>query len=155
MLFRSRPIILDNSLLGTSVDNGRFNPTAGTTYSVAQLPIASFFPNINANPTSATRPFAPGTAGNGSIGRNTFFMHGMNNWDASLQKSFRVTEGQKLTFRAEFYNLLNRVQFSPPTTSVLSTSFARITSTRNPTNFVGAGRLTGARFAQLALRYTF
>ncbi len=60
-----------------------------------------------------------------------------------------------LTFRAEFYNLLNRVMFSPPAASLLTSTFGRITSTRNPTNYVGAGRLTGARFAQFALRYTF
>jgi len=150
-----RPILLDNKYLGASVDNGRFDTSTGTTYSVAQLPVGLFVPNFSANPTAANRPFAPGSAGKDSIGRNTFFMHGQNNFDVSLQKGIRIREGHALTFRAEFFNLLNRVQFSPPTASVLTTTFGRITSTRNPTNYVGAGRLTGSRFAQMALRYTF
>jgi hypothetical protein len=114
-----------------------------------------FVPNISTASAVATRPFAPGTAGEGSIGRNTFFLHGMNNVDFAIHKSFRIREGHNLNFRAETYNLANRVMFGFPTVSVLNTAFARITGTRNPSNFVGAGRLTGSRFWQMALRYVF
>lgn len=148
-----RPILLDNSLLGASVDNGRINPSTGTTYSVQQLPSTAFVPNA-VTPTAA-RPFAPGTAGEGSIGRNTFFMQRMNNFDIGVHKSFRIREGHSLTFRTEIFNLMNRVQFSPPTSSTTNTSFGRISSSRNPANFVGPGRLTGARFLQMALRYVW
>jgi len=154
-LTNDRPILADSGVLGRSVDNGRLNPATGTTYSVDQLPVTAFAPNYLVNSAVALRPFAPGTAGEGGVGRNTFFMHGMNNFDTGIHKSFRVREGQNLIFRTEVYNLLNRVQFSPPARGALVSTFGRIAGQRNPTNFVGAARLSGARFFQLALRYVF
>ncbi len=150
-----RPVLLDPGVLGRSVDNGRINPATGTTYSVAQLPVTAFAPNFVATTGVASRPFAPGTAGEGSVGRNTFFLHGMNNFDTAIHKSFQVREGHSLIFRTELYNLANRVQFGVPARSALTNTFGRITGTRNPTNYVGASRLTGARFLQMSLRYVF
>jgi hypothetical protein len=60
-----------------------------------------------------------------------------------------------LSFRTEAYNLANRPQFAVPSNSILTSTFAQITGQRNPSNFVGASRLTGSRFVQMALRYTF
>jgi outer membrane receptor protein involved in Fe transport len=154
-LANDRPVLLDNRLLGTSVDNGRVDPATGIQHSVNQLPVTAFSPNYVASASVAARPFAPGTAGEGSIGRNTFFLHGMNNFDVAVHKSFAVREGHSLIFRTELYNLLNRVQFGGPSRSVLVSNFGRIASQRNPTNYVGAGRFTGARFFQFALRYVF
>ncbi len=150
-----RPVLLDPSVLGRSVDKGRTNPATGRQYSLDQLAVTAFAPNFAALSGLASRPFAPGTAGEGSVGRNTFFMHGMNNFDIAVHKSFRVRESHNLIFRTEIYNLTNRVQFNFPARSVLTNTFGRITSTRNPTNYVGAGRLTSARFLQMSLRYTF
>ena len=150
-----RPLIYDPRHLGVSVDNPRLNPATGKQYTADQLPASWFFPNLGDNPTVASRPFAPGTAGAGSIGRNTFFLQGMNNVDFALQKAFRVREGHSLSFRTEAYNLANRPQFAVPSNSILTSTFAQITGQRNPSNFVGASRLTGSRFVQMALRYTF
>jgi len=39
---------------------------------------------------------------------------GINNWDFSVFKNTRITERLGLQFRAEFFNIFNRVQFGPP-----------------------------------------
>lgn len=158
-----RPVVLDTKLLGRSVDNPRINPATGRQFSQEQLPGEAFAPRFGF--AVAERPWAPGTAGEGSVGRNTFFLHGMNNWDAGIYKSFRIREGHSLTFRAELYNAFNRAQFGFPTQSVLTSTteqsvlvsaFSRILTQRSPTNYVGAGRAgSGSRFLQFALRYVF
>jgi outer membrane receptor protein involved in Fe transport len=68
---------------------------------------------------------------------------GRYNWDISLQKDFRIREGQALQFRSEFYNLPNSVSFNNPNMTFDGNSFGRITSA------------TAARQIQFALRYTF
>lgn len=149
-----RPILLDRKLLGRSVDNPRINPATGVQSAQEQLPGSAFAPRFGFS--IAERPFAPGTSGEGSVGRNTFFLHGMNNWDTGIYKSFRIREGHTLTFRAELYNTFNRAQFGYPTQSVLLSTFSRISSQRSPLNYVGAGRAgSGSRFLQFALRYVF
>jgi Carboxypeptidase regulatory-like domain len=55
--------------------------------------------------------------GNGAmsnIGRNTFRMPGINNFDISLFKNFRVGEGSKrFQVRADFFNAFNHPQYVP------------------------------------------
>lgn len=149
-----RPILIDNSLYGKSVDNGRLNPATGLPVSLEQLPLAGFYPTWKTPQTQ--RPFDPGGAGKDSIGRNTFFGQGIKNLDLGLYKGFKIREGQRLIFRAEMYSATNSVRFGLPTSSVMSQSFGRISSTYNPFNFVGASRNdTANRIIQLALRYTF
>jgi len=53
-----------------------------------------------------------GSAGN--LGRNHFYGPGVNNWDMVLQKTLRLSERVNLQFRAESYNVFNRVQFGQP-----------------------------------------
>lgn len=54
------------------------------------------------------------------------------NWDASLQKSFRVTEGTKFVVRAEAFNVTNSTRFGNPNTNINSTTFGRITTASSP-----------------------
>jgi len=58
---------------------------------------------------------------------------GTYNWDLSLFKNFRVSEGLNLQFRAEAFNLFNRVQFGLPDQNFanLGRGFGRITSQAN------------------------
>ncbi len=58
---------------------------------------------------------------------------GTNNVTASLFKSFPLgfREGARLELRGEAFNLLNRVQFSQPNTTVGSSSFGAITGQAN------------------------
>jgi len=52
---------------------------------------------------------------------------GINNWDLSLFKNFRLREGVKAQFRLESFNALNHVQLGGPNTSPVSTAFGTIT----------------------------
>lgn len=138
-----RPILVDPSVLGKSVDNPRPNP-ADPSQQIAQsqLPASAFFPNVNVPNTNWL--IAPGLASLGSLGRNTFRSDGIATWDLGLYKNFKITETNKLAFRAEFYNVLNHPIFNPPGQTVTLASFGRITSQRN-----------SPRFLQFAFRYVF
>jgi len=123
----TRPVILDRSILGTSVDD--------VARSTQQLPLSAFRPTTFGDGIDAIVP------------RNAFFGQGIRNIDLGLYKSFGMPRsGQKLTFRLEAYNVLNRVQFGFPTTDINSTTFGRI---------VGTSSQYSPRVVQLALRYTY
>ena len=54
-------------------------------------------------------------AGSGTLatsGRNTFPLHPINNFDASLKKRFNLTERISFDIGAQFYNLLNHAQYT-------------------------------------------
>jgi TonB dependent receptor len=76
---------------------------------------------------------APGLFGLGNESRfdPTLRAQGMNNWDFSASKVTPVTEKVSLDFRAEFFNLFNRVQFAPANTSFGGASFGLITNQAN------------------------
>lgn len=161
-----RPALSDLAFLFRSVDNGRAVspcPTAVTvgpcpdTGSQNQLPGSIFIPAQAGTIGGDQRLLTPGSDGTGTIGRNTFFTQGMNNFDMAMSKSVRIREGMSLQIRMEFYNLFNRVQFDTPARSVLSgTPMGRITATRNPTSFVNSARGdVGSRLGQLAIRFIF
>lgn len=154
-LANDRPILLDSSLFGRSIDNPRVNPATGRQYSEDAFPLSAFYPTVSTPQTQ--RPFDPGGAGKDTIGRNTFFGSGIRNWDLGLYKNFGgIREGHRLQFRGEFYNVLNTPKFGLPVRSTLNASFGRITSTYNTFNFVGASRLDDtARMLQFSLRYVF
>jgi hypothetical protein len=73
---------------------------------------------------------APGLDGN--LGRNTFRGPGMATVDFSLFKKFPITEQFQLDFRAEFYNLFNRVNLLPPTNQMNSGTFGISTEAFDP-----------------------
>ena len=68
------------------------------------------------------------------------------NLDAMLDKSIQLTEGYRLSFRAEAFNALNNVTFAGPTTSVTSSTFGE-EATLSQTNT--------ARQVQLSVRLMF
>jgi hypothetical protein len=76
---------------------------------------------------------APNTFGLGNESRldSTLRAEGINNWDFSVSKITRLTEQASLDFRAEFFNIFNRVQFAPPNTSFGGASFGLISSQAN------------------------
>src|SRR5262249_33091232 len=53
---------------------------------------------------------------------------GINNFDLSLFKNFRITERLKAQFRLENFNALNHVQFAAPNTNPVSAAFGSITA---------------------------
>jgi hypothetical protein len=91
-----------------------------------------------------TSAFVAGTPGNyGDSRRNPILAAGIANFDFSLFKNFRLTESQRLQFRAEAFNLFNKPQFDPPNTVFGTAAFGTISS-------AGDGREV-----QLALKYSF
>ncbi|MBI4474467.1 MAG: TonB-dependent receptor [Acidobacteria bacterium] len=168
-----RPGITDPSFLYTSIDAGRALSSCPTavasgvpcpnTVSETQLPGAIFIPGQLSNRNTSLAelggqsiPLAAGTDGSGAIGRNTFFAQGLHNYDMVIWKSFRIREGWGLQLRMEWYNLFNRTTFDVPSRTVLSSvPIGRISSQRNPFNYVNAAREAGSRMGQIALRLTF
>jgi hypothetical protein len=72
---------------------------------------------------------------------------GMNNFDFSLLKKTPIRERFNLEFRAEVYNVFNRVQFGIPNTS--------ITTAANPQTGWITRQINQPRLIQLALRLVF
>lgn len=68
---------------------------------------------------------------------------GLRNLDTTLSKYFKVREGQRLQFRAEFFNTFNHPQFRDPDGLRGDDTFGQVTS-------AGPGRNI-----QLALKYQF
>ncbi|HEX4277071.1 MAG TPA: TonB-dependent receptor [Bryobacteraceae bacterium] len=74
----------------------------------------------------------PASAPFGNLGRDAF--RGPDFWqlDTGINKSFAVKEGIRLQFRSEFFNILNKTNFSPPTATTTSSAFGTIRSTFAP-----------------------
>jgi hypothetical protein len=84
----------------------------------------------------------------GSLGKNTFLSPGYANTDFILAKKTKIPwfvgkEGANLLFRAEFFNLFNRVNLDRPVGDISSSNFGRST------------RAFGARNVQFGLKLEF
>jgi len=115
----------------SSYDNWRVDPKGD-----------KFDPNKDLYLTNAGFP----TQTNYILGNETRFNpkargFGNVNENASLAKSFRLTERFRIDFRAEAFNMLNRAVFSNPNTNLDGNSFGRVT-----------GQANAARQAQGALK---
>ena len=131
--------------LGTNNAVGSFGttrPDAVSGQDVNAAPAGGRSPDVWFNLAGVTDP-TPGTFGNlgnySNIGPPRF------NFDFSLFKDFKVTEGTKIQFRAESFNLWNSPQFNNPNSTQGNSDFGRITSTVGGT----------ARNWQFALRFMF
>lgn len=69
---------------------------------------------------------------------------GIANWDFSAFKNFHVTERAYVQFRAEFFNIFNRVQFDYPNQTVGNSAFGTVTR-----------QLNLPRLVQFSLRASF
>jgi hypothetical protein len=70
--------------------------------------------------------------------------NGLNNFNASVLKKFKVAEGAYMQFRLEVFNLFNHAAFGAPNTQVTSSSFGTITTQANR-----------PRQVQIGLRFVF
>jgi hypothetical protein len=128
---------LTNSYGGGS----RPNVTAGCDKSVAgsaQSRVSGWF-----NKSCFTAP-APFTFGSESRTDPNLRGAGTNNWDFAAFKNTAITERFSLQFRAEIFNVANRVQFGLPNTTLGAATFGVVTNQVNP-----------PRLVQLALRLKF
>jgi len=87
----------------------------------------------------------------GNLGRNHFYGPGVNNWDMLLQKTLSLSERVNLQFRAESYNLFNRVQFGQPGNLTSNPgTFGQSTSEVKQPDLT-----TGARQIQFGMKLSF
>jgi hypothetical protein len=100
----------------------------------------------------------------GNAGRN--LLTGPPLWqdDSAVEKNFRITERNNVTFRAEAFNIFNRAQYGQPASSLSVTtvngtrmltvpsSFGQITSTVNSAGLVGTGT---PRVLEFSLRVNY
>jgi len=65
----------------------------------------------------------------GTGGRHTVIGPGVMNWDFGIYKDFKITESKRVQFRTEFFNIMNRPNFSNPGVTLGTAQFGRITAT--------------------------
>jgi hypothetical protein len=111
------------------------NPNSGPQTTTAWLN-AGAFQRLIQDPNSPVQQF-------GTAGRNIAEGPGFANWDFSLFKNIRVTEGKEFQFRAEFFNILNHPNFRLPDSDISSPTFNQILAAQSP------------RLIQLALKFNF
>jgi hypothetical protein len=106
----ARPVLLDPSILFTSVDD----PDKSRT----QLPLSAF------------RTMTINDTADMIVGRNTFFGDGLVNLDLGIYKSFRLPAGHSIALRVQAFNVTNYVQYNFPALDYSTpATFGTITST--------------------------
>jgi Carboxypeptidase regulatory-like domain len=106
-------------------------------------PVVLGNPNQWFNPAAFLAP--PNASGFfGNLGRDTLPGPGLATWDLSLMKDTHIQEKLNLQFRAEFFNLLNRANFSFPnavtfTPTGVSPTAGLITSTATTSRQIQLG----------------
>jgi hypothetical protein len=85
-----------------------------------------------------------GATGFGDSAVGSIMGPGQNNWDFSLMKTTKITEGLSFQFRTEFYNIWNHAQFSPPVNNFGAATFGQIQSSSVP-----------PRIMQFAVKFLF
>src|SRR5262249_37572703 len=85
--------------------------------------------------------------------------HGRNNivgpsfwqWDASISRTFQVTEGQRIQARIEAFNVTNSFRAMNPSTTITSSTCGQLTGAQLPS----AGSTGTNRDVQISLKYLF
>jgi hypothetical protein len=68
----------------------------------------------------------------GNTGRNTARGPGLQRWDFSAFKNFRLAERLRLQFRSEFFNIFNHTNFSTVASNLGAANFGQVTAARDP-----------------------
>jgi hypothetical protein len=131
-----------------SNDGDTRNPVRPSWNPAFRGPVILGGPNQYFNPAAFAVP-ANGTDGN--VGRDTLIGPGTATVDFSVLKNTTITERVKLQFRAEFFNLLNRANFSTPNTVV----FSAANSGPSPTAGVITATSGTSRQIQFGLKLLF
>lgn len=112
---------------------------------------------VAVNPNAQFLTAQAGAYANG--GRNILAGNGINNFDLSVAKSFRVRERYRAEVRADFYNAFNHSQFIPGRTDSVASSGQTGTSQLQPQqpNFGQWDRVypNNARWIQLVAKFNF
>jgi hypothetical protein len=140
----------DRPSINPDYQGNPFNPLIG---SPDQWYDASAY--VLANPLGLATP-QPGFFGD--IGRNTVIGPNLISLDFTLTKRFQLGEEKDLTFRAEFFNLLNRANLGLPENEPLDPDAADdgISRVLPTAGRIGADQTTTtARQIQFGLKFTF
>jgi hypothetical protein len=158
---------------GTNSTASRPSWAPGATRSTAMenVPVGYFFsPFAFVRPVVLTGQVIPSsngtaTAGDtgtdfGNLGRNVLRGPGQTNVDFSVIKRFSLGESKNLELRAEFFNLLNHVNFASPVSNFNAVPSMSISNTGQITGDPGDfGRITATsnnpRLIQFALKINF
>lgn len=143
-----------NTAISGQPINFTYNPSITGSVASSNLPMR---PNLVGNPFLPAGQRTPQAYFNlaafavpdisqpfGSAGRNIGRSDGIYTFDLAIDKSFAVvSERQRLQFRAEAFNVLNKTNFQAAASNISTSTFGTITKT------------FPARQIQLALKYTF
>jgi hypothetical protein len=119
--------------------NGYLNPAAFT-------PASLLYPAQCANDSNFC------TTGFGDLGRNIYRGPFQQNWDASLLKTFKLSEHQQLHFTADFFNIWNHTNFADPAVTDIEAYLANPAS--NPFGKI-VSAVGNPRLIQFSLRWAF
>jgi hypothetical protein len=97
----------------------RANVVPGVSPSVSNPSAADWF-----NPAA----FALQTTPYGTVGRDTVWGPGLQQWDLGIAKRFAIAEQRYFQFRGEMFNTFNHVNYQPPIATVGSAGFGTITA---------------------------
>jgi hypothetical protein len=134
---------------GFSTTNGA--DISGSTDAARIDVIGNPYDNIPAGHYFNPAAFAlPAKATFGNAGANILYGPGVNNWDLSMTKRFRIGEGRLLSLRGEAFNVWNHTQFSgvystaqfQPNGTQIDPTFGLPSSARLPRNMQLSARLT-------------
>ncbi|HJQ35105.1 MAG TPA: hypothetical protein VJ866_23340, partial [Pyrinomonadaceae bacterium] len=156
----------DANLNGDSAgDRAIFNPAGtegiGSTVTALRNTAGAVVGYLATNPNA--RYIQTGAGAVSNISRNTFLMPGINNFDFSLFKNFRMGEGAKrFQLRADFYNAFNHPQYIPGSPNDVTPIGTTGVTTYNQiapitADFLRADRVfsSNPRVIQLAARFDF
>jgi hypothetical protein len=97
-----------------------------------------------------------------NIGRNTFLLSPINNFDISLFKNFRFGESKLIQVRADFFNAFNHPQYVPGSVNTVDPIATTGLTTLNQiapltTDFLNPSKVLSSnpRVIQMALRFNF
>jgi len=131
------------------INTNAFGTTTGGVFTATPEPCVGGIPNSAPGPYTGTCAGAnpqfieTGTGfGNSAVG--AVMGPGQNNWDMSIIKNTKITEGLTFQFRTEFYNIWNHAQFNPPVNAANNAFFNGIFSSSVP-----------PRIMQLAVKFLF
>jgi hypothetical protein len=135
----------DNSLIGT-LGNGANNYLLDTPRHLPG-PLKINTNGRNGRPAFDTSLFPEEVLGQlGNAKRRNFYGPGIENFDMTLQKNLRLTEGKALEIRAEAFNAFNHAQFYGP---------AAVDGQRQDPSFGQIESAAAPRLMQIAAKFTF
>ena len=142
-------ILAGTNVSGTGENQDRVN-LVGDPY--ANVPVLTNTTAVQYfNPAAFAKP-AAGTYGD--LGRDALYGPGFGSVDFSIFKRTPITERITVEFRAEIFNLFNRMNWANPNVTFTSGSFGELTATKNGSSGAGLG-FGEPRNTQLSLKVIF